>query len=38
MGVEAMRVATPGELRPALEKALGAGRPFLLDVAIEGRA
>jgi benzoylformate decarboxylase len=38
MGVEAMRVATPGELRPALEKALGAARPFLLDVAIEGRA
>ena len=38
MGVEAMRVATPGELRPALDKALGAGRPFLLDVAIEGRA
>ena len=38
MGVEAMRVTTPGELRPALAKALGAGRPFLLDVAIEGRA
>jgi benzoylformate decarboxylase len=38
MGVEGMRVARPAELRPALEKALGAGRPFLLDVAIEGRA
>jgi benzoylformate decarboxylase len=38
MGVAAARVATPGELRPALDKALGAGRPFLLDVAIEGRA
>jgi len=38
LGVEAMRVTTPGELRPALAKALGAGRPFLLDVAIEGRA
>ncbi len=38
MGVEAMRVTTPGELRPALAKALGAGRPFLLDVSIEGRA
>ena len=25
-------------LRPALAKALGAGRPFLLDVSIEGRA
>jgi benzoylformate decarboxylase len=37
MGVEALRVATPGELRPALDKALGARRPFLLDVAIEGR-
>ncbi|MGH7400578.1 MAG: thiamine pyrophosphate-dependent enzyme, partial [Candidatus Rokuibacteriota bacterium] len=37
MGVEGMRVAAPGELRPALEKALGAGRPFLLDVAVEGR-
>jgi benzoylformate decarboxylase len=38
LGVEAMRVATPGELRPALDKALGARRPFLLDVAIEGKA
>jgi benzoylformate decarboxylase len=38
MGVEALRVSKPGELRPALEKALVAGRPFLLDVAIEGRA
>jgi len=38
MGVEALRVSKPGELRPALDKALGAGRPFLLDVAIEGRA
>jgi benzoylformate decarboxylase len=38
MGVEAMRVATPGELRPALEKALAARRPFLLDVAVEGKA
>jgi benzoylformate decarboxylase len=38
MGVEGMRVSKPGELRPALDKALGAGRPFLLDVAIEGRA
>jgi benzoylformate decarboxylase len=37
MGVEAMRVGTPAELRPALDKALGARRPFLLDVAIEGR-
>ncbi len=37
MGVEALRVATPGELRPALAKALSAGRPFLLDVSIEGK-
>jgi benzoylformate decarboxylase len=37
MGVEGARVTTPGELRPALEKALAARRPFLLDVAIEGR-
>ncbi|HSE03725.1 MAG TPA: thiamine pyrophosphate-binding protein [Methylomirabilota bacterium] len=38
LGVEAMRVVRPGELGPALAKALGAGRPFLLDVAVEGRA
>jgi benzoylformate decarboxylase len=37
MGVEAVRVTTPGELRPALDKALGARRPFLVDVVIEGR-
>jgi benzoylformate decarboxylase len=37
LGVEAARVATPGELRPALDRAFGAGQPFLLDVAIEGR-
>jgi benzoylformate decarboxylase len=38
LGVEGMRVTRPGELRPALDRALGAGRPFLVDVAIEGRA
>jgi benzoylformate decarboxylase len=38
LGVEGARVATPGELGPAIEKALGARRPFLLDVAVEGRA
>jgi len=38
LGVEGVRVSRPGELRPALDKALGAGRPFLIDVAIEGRA
>jgi benzoylformate decarboxylase len=37
LGVEGARVATPAELRPALDRALGAGRPFLLDVVIEGR-
>ena len=37
MGVEGARVTAPAELRPALEKALGARRPFLLDVVIEGR-
>ena len=38
LGVEAARVTKPGELRPALTRALAAGRPYLLDVAIEGRA
>jgi benzoylformate decarboxylase len=38
MGVEGARITTPGELRPALDKALEARRPFLLDVVIEGRA
>ncbi len=38
LGVEGARVTTPGDLRPALDAALGARRPFLLDVAIEGRA
>jgi benzoylformate decarboxylase len=37
LGVEGVRVSAPGELRAALDRALGAGRPFLLDVAIEGR-
>jgi benzoylformate decarboxylase len=38
LGVEGTRVTQPGELRPALEKALATGRPYLLDVSIEGRA
>jgi benzoylformate decarboxylase len=38
LGVEAARVTTPGELGPAIDTALAGGRPFLLDVAIEGRA
>ena len=37
MGVEGARVARPDDLRPAIDNALAAGRPFLLDVAIEGR-
>jgi benzoylformate decarboxylase len=37
MGVDGARVTAPGELRAALDKAIGAGHPFLLDVAIEGR-
>ena len=38
MGVEAARIDRPDDLRPALDKAVAARRPFLLDVAIEGRA
>jgi len=38
MGVDGARVSKPEELRPAIEKALGARRPFVLDVAVEGRA
>jgi benzoylformate decarboxylase len=38
LGVEGLRVSKPAELRPALDKALAAARPFLLDIAIEGRA
>jgi benzoylformate decarboxylase len=37
LGVEGVRVSAPGELGPALDRALSAKRPFLLDVAIEGR-
>jgi benzoylformate decarboxylase len=38
LGVEGARITRPDELRGALDKALGAGRPYLLDVSIEGRA
>ena len=38
MGVDGARVTKPDDLRPAIEKALAARRPFLLDVAVEGRA
>jgi len=37
MGVDGARVSKPEDLRPAIEKALGARRPFVLDVAVEGR-
>jgi hypothetical protein len=37
MGVEAMRVATPGELRPAREKALAARRRFYWTSRSRGR-
>jgi benzoylformate decarboxylase len=38
MGVDGARVSKPDELRPAIEQALAARRPFVLDVAVEGRA
>jgi benzoylformate decarboxylase len=38
MGVDGARVSKPDELRPAIEKALAGRRPFVLDVAVEGRA
>jgi acetolactate synthase-1/2/3 large subunit len=34
-GVAASRVASPGELRPTLEKALAADRPALIEIVIE---
>jgi benzoylformate decarboxylase len=37
MGVEGARVRTPAEFLPALDKALGVRRPFVLDVTVEGR-
>jgi len=35
-GVAGFRVEDPKDLRPALEKALGLGRPAVVDVVIEG--
>ncbi|MDQ3810306.1 MAG: thiamine pyrophosphate-dependent enzyme, partial [Chloroflexota bacterium] len=35
MGVEAERVSQPSQLRPALERAFSAGRPYVLDTLIE---
>jgi benzoylformate decarboxylase len=36
MGVAARRVTRPGELGEALQTAFAAGRPYLLDVVVEG--
>ena len=36
MGVQAERIERPADLRPALERAFAAGRPYLLDIALEG--
>jgi thiamine pyrophosphate-dependent acetolactate synthase large subunit-like protein len=30
-----VRVDRPGEIAPALERALGSGRPVVLDIAID---
>jgi benzoylformate decarboxylase len=38
LGVDGERITEPDALGPALAHAIGAKRPFLLDVAIEGRA
>lgn len=38
LGVDGEGVTHPAELRAALDRALAAGRPYLLDVSIEGRA
>ncbi len=35
MGVAAERVERPSDLRPALERAFGSGRPYVLDIAVE---
>jgi benzoylformate decarboxylase len=37
MGVPGTRVTRPGDLGKALENALNAGGPYLLDVVIEGK-
>jgi benzoylformate decarboxylase len=35
LGVAGVRVDRPGEIAPALERALGSGRPVVLDIAID---
>jgi benzoylformate decarboxylase len=37
LGVPASRVTEPGDVAPALAKALASGGPYLLDVVVEGR-
>ena len=37
-GAAGLRVTEPDDLRPALEEALAAGRPFVLDVVVERQA
>ncbi len=37
MGVAAARVTRPGDLGPALSAALTSGKPYLLDVVVEGK-
>ncbi len=38
LGVQGFRVTAPGDLGPALTKALSAQRPYLLDVLVERKA
>jgi benzoylformate decarboxylase len=37
MGVEAIRVEKPDEIAPALAAAVAANRPYLVEIAIEGK-
>ena len=34
-GIEGIRVEDPTKLRPALDKALASGRPYVLDVIVD---
>jgi benzoylformate decarboxylase len=38
LGVQGVRVTAPGDLGPALTRALSAQRPYLLDVLVERKA
>jgi acetolactate synthase-1/2/3 large subunit len=35
LGVDAVRVTKPEEFRPALEKALASGKPYVIDCVID---